>query len=131
MSDFSKILIGIVVFVVAVTFPFWYNLGKAAPAPQLELPKDQKTCVEPTAYMRTSHMRLLENWRGWVVRNGFREYQSSEGKTYEMSLQRTCQKCHTTKVNFCDRCHNYAGLTPVCFECHLTPVEPAQAKGGS
>ncbi len=36
MNDKKLIIAGIVIFVVAVSFPFWFNLGKAAPAPELD-----------------------------------------------------------------------------------------------
>jgi hypothetical protein len=45
------------------------------------------------------------------------------GKMVEMSLQRTCLQCHTSKKNFCDRCHDYTAVTPFCWECHNEPKE--------
>ncbi len=29
--------------------------------------------------------------------------------------------CHTNKADFCDRCHNYAGVSVYCWECHVDP----------
>ena len=62
-----------------------------------------------------------------VVRNGKRMYVASDGKTYEMSLQNECIRCHSNKTQFCDQCHNYAGLkadsTPYCWTCHIPPKE--------
>jgi hypothetical protein len=52
MKDKKKILAGLAVFIAAITFPFWYNMGKAAPAPEVELTekaKAAKVCVMPTA----------------------------------------------------------------------------------
>ncbi|MBW2617526.1 MAG: sulfate reduction electron transfer complex DsrMKJOP subunit DsrJ [Deltaproteobacteria bacterium] len=123
MSDSGKIITGIVIFVAAITFPFWFNMGKAAPAPELELPKDKTACVEATDYMRAQHQVLLHDWRESVVRKGDRIYFNGKGEGFEMSLQNTCIECHATKVNFCDRCHDYAGVTPFCWECHLEPEE--------
>jgi hypothetical protein len=31
--------------------------------------------------------------------------------------------CHTSKKEFCDRCHDYTSVTPYCWDCHLAPVE--------
>ncbi len=118
-----KILIGIILFVAFMTFPFWYNLGKAAPAPELEKPKEAKQCVEATPFMRTTHMQLLDQWRNSVVRNANRVYFNFQGQRFDMSLQNTCIGCHTSKVKFCDRCHNYAGVSPFCWECHIEPQE--------
>ena len=77
--------------------------------------------------MITEHMKLLNDWRTEVVRYGKRMYVASDGKTYEMSLQNECMKCHSNKSQFCDQCHNYAGLQkdsdPYCWNCHIAPKE--------
>jgi len=31
--------------------------------------------------------------------------------------------CHNNKTKFCDQCHNYAGVSPYCWECHIEPKE--------
>jgi hypothetical protein len=63
MYNAGKIIIGLVVFVVLMTFPFWYNAGKAAPAPELKMPEKEKQCVESKAFMRAKHMELIDTWR--------------------------------------------------------------------
>jgi len=123
MYDSDKIVPGLIVFAVLITFPFWFNLGKAAPAPQLELPKEEKACLEATPYMRAQHMQLLNDWRTSVVRDANRVYVAQDGKEFLMSLQNTCIQCHTSKVKFCDRCHNYANVAPYCWDCHIPPKE--------
>ena len=121
MYNAGKIIIGIIIFLVLFTFPFWYSKGKPGPAPKLELPKDVKQCVEATAYMKSSHMLMLDSWRDSVVRDGNRIYVSTSGKKYNMSLQNTCLQCHKTREKFCDRCHNYVDVSPKCWECHIAP----------
>jgi [DsrC]-trisulfide reductase subunit J len=121
MKDRNKIIAGLVIFMAIITFPFWFNLGKAAPAPDLVLTakaKAAKTCVMPTAFMKSDHMRLLEVWRHDVVRNGDRVFINAEGKAFNMSLSNTCLDCHSNKAEFCDRCHNYASVRPYCWDCH-------------
>jgi hypothetical protein len=121
MKDKKKIIAGLVIFIAVIAFPFWYNHGKAAPAPELVLTakaKAAKVCVMPTAYMKANHMRLLEVWRHDVVRNGDRVFINPEGKAYTMSLSNTCLDCHSNKAEFCDRCHNYASVRPYCWDCH-------------
>ena len=89
MNDRFKIYIGLILFVVILAFPFWYNLGKAAPVPEVKLTekaKAAKTCVRPIEYMKTQHMQLLDEWRDNVVRDGERIYKSDNGKSYKMSL---------------------------------------------
>ncbi len=122
MKDKNKILAGLAVFIAAITFPFWYNMGKAAPAPEVELTakaKAAKVCVMPTAYMKAEHMQLLDVWRHNVVRNGERAFVNAEGKLFDISLSNTCLDCHSNKEQFCDRCHNYASVRPYCWDCHI------------
>jgi hypothetical protein len=122
MYNKGIIIAGLAVFLVLVTFPFWYNLGKAAPAPERILTtqaKAAKECVLPVELIRTEHMQMLNDWRNTVVRDGMRLYVESNGKKYEMSLSNTCLDCHSNKPEFCDRCHNYAAVTPYCWDCHI------------
>jgi len=117
----------IIVFLVVVSFPFWYNLGKAATVPTLEnqglklTPRAvaAKECVRDTAYMRTEHMQLLDIWRDTVVRDGKRMYVTPQGKSFNMSLSNTCLDCHSNKADFCDKCHNFASVDPYCWDCHI------------
>lgn len=129
----DKIIPGLLIFIAIMTFPFWYSRGKAAPAPQpkLDTPVIQqmsvKQCILPTPEMRTNHMQLLNTWRTEVVRNTNRLYVAADGKTYTMSLQNECMKCHSNKTQFCDQCHTYAGMqtgvVPYCWTCHVAPKE--------
>lgn len=123
MYNAGKILIGLAVFFVIMTFPFWYNAGKASVPPELVLPEKEKQCVESTEFMRAKHMELIDEWRHQVVRQGKRVYTGLGGKKYEMSLQNTCMSCHKEKEKFCDRCHTYVAVSPNCWSCHLEPKE--------
>ena len=128
-----------IVFLALITFPFWFTLasGKAGYRPNPELPEGK--CVEAKAYMKAWHMDLLNEWRDAVVRDGQRIYipkqevscsQDHEctggscvsGKCrYEMSLSNTCMKCHVSRDKFCNQCHNYIGVSPYCWDCHVEP----------
>jgi [DsrC]-trisulfide reductase subunit J len=118
-----------------------------------EKAKEAKECVESTPYMRAWHMQLLDQWRHEVVRNaertyrparkardmrldqqlidqwrhavsdGTRRYMPKSDKVYEKSLQKTCLDCHSNKSKFCDECHNYMGINPYCWDCHIEPEE--------
>jgi hypothetical protein len=123
MYNSAKIITGIIIFLVLVTCPFWLNLVKPAVPPKLDVGTQEKECVEPTAYMKTSHMVLLNQWRDEAVRNGNGVYVSSTGKKYNISLQNTCTNCHARKEQFCDRCHNYVAVAPRCWDCHIVPKE--------
>jgi hypothetical protein len=122
MYDTGKIILGIVIFLVLVTFPFWFTLALGNPdyRPKPELPTGN--CVESREYMVHWHMDLLNDWRDSVVRDGNRMYISSEyGDRHEMSLSRTCMRCHKSKEKFCDRCHDYTAVDPYCWDCHVEP----------
>ena len=122
MKDKKFIISGLIIFLIIATFPFWYNRGKAAPAPELELTakaKAAQVCVRSTDFMKAEHMQLLDVWRDSVVRRGDRIYVSPSGKEYNMSLTNTCLDCHSNKAEFCDRCHNYSSVRPYCWDCHI------------
>lgn len=123
MYNTGKVIVGIIVFILFFTIPFWLNLGKVKALPKPELPKDETKCVEDTDYMRAYHMHLLHEWRTRKIRKMQVYYMNHEGKLYIMSLQRTCMKCHTSKEKFCDRCHQVVVTHPDCWRCHIAPEE--------
>jgi hypothetical protein len=130
MYDGGKIVTGIVIGLVLLTFPIWYTHGTAPPRPEVKLPVKEKECVQPKAYMKTKHMQLLDLWRDSVVRVAKRSYVAPNGKKYNMSLQNTCisADCHAKKTEFCDMCHNYTGVVPYCWDCHIPPKEEPKEK---
>lgn len=98
-------------------------MGNAGPVPKLEKPKGVTKCVESVQYMRTSHMKVLDDWRDQVLREGNRTPVEVEGVKYDRSLMNGCMKCHTEKKKFCDECHTYASVKPYCWDCHYVPKE--------
>ncbi len=125
MRDRFWILAGLLVFLGLVTYPVWHDLvaHTTSRPPDLVLPAHEKQCVAPVEYMRTSHMKLLLEWRRKVVREDKSKYVAFDGKVYDMSLTGTCLKCHN-REKFCVRCHEYAGVrTPYCWNCHLDPAQ--------
>jgi hypothetical protein len=130
-----KLIIGVIaVFLIIATFPFWFGKGKAVTRPDLDLDTPEiralaeRLCIEDTPYMRANHMKLLKAWRDDVVRNGNRVYTTKDGRKFEMSLTGSCLKCHDNKDKFCDRCHNYVGANPSCWNCHVVPGELREVK---
>ncbi len=127
MKDSGKIIIGLIVFLVLITLPIWYNVigGTSADRPEVEIAtknipgKDE--CVMPTEYMMHNHMNLLNEWRDQVVRKGERIHIAPNGKQYNMSLTQTCLDCHSNRDKFCDRCHSYVAVEPYCWTCHVIP----------
>ena len=132
MNDRVKIYAGAAIFLGIILFPVWYNSasGKAAYRPEIivktkNVPGRDK-CVMPVEYMRASHMTLLRDWREAVVRTGDRSSTGIDGRRYQRSLTETCLDCHSNKSSFCDRCHDYAGVQPDCWDCHVAPNEEAR-----
>ena len=125
MRDRLWIVASLFLFVGFVTYPVWHGLlaHETSRPPSLILPANEKQCVAPVGYMRTSHMKLLLDWRQQVVREDKSKYVAFNGKVYDMSLTKTCLKCHD-RQKFCVRCHDYAGVrTPYCWNCHLDPEQ--------
>ena len=131
----GKIIASLIIFVAFLTFPFFYNMGKANAGPDVNLdtPAIQqladKQCVESPEFMRANHMQLLNQWREASVRQGQTVYVNSQGKSFEISLQDTCLKCHSTEAEqaanaspqFCASCHDYTAVKPLCWNCHFEP----------
>jgi hypothetical protein len=128
-KKWGLILFGLVTFLIVVTFPFWYGAIKSTPPPVLSMETpvidklQNKKCVEDKTFMRADHMKMLKAWRDEVVREGKREYTAKDGRKFEKSLTGTCLQCHSNKEQFCDRCHNYVGAKPTCYNCHVIPEE--------
>ena len=127
MTNAGKIIGGLVIFLVRMTSPLWINALSDSPvaAPEVDPPPNgSKQCVEQVEYMRSFHMDLLNEWRDDVVRKGKRDYVSTtNGRTFDMSLSRTCMDCDSNKADFCDRCHNFLAVSPYCWDCHVEPKE--------
>jgi hypothetical protein len=123
MFDSDKIITGLVIFLCLMTFPVWYIAvgGKASFDPRYVAATGEKQCVEPVEYMKEKHMQLLSQWKEQSVRNGIKTYTASDGRVYDISLTDTCMECHPNKADYCDRCHNYIGVTPYCWDCHNLP----------
>jgi hypothetical protein len=79
--------------------------------------------------MRASHMKLLVEWRDLAVRQGVRNV-AIDGRTWKVSLTATCLDCHDDKAKFCDRCHEYAAVSPGCWSCHVVPEKQALPAAG-
>ncbi len=118
--DAGKIIPGLIIFVLFMTFPIWYNMGNAGTIPNPEKPANgARQCVAETKFMRTDHMVLLNDWRDEVIREGKRQKIEIDGVHYEKSLQNGCMHCHANKEKFCDTCHTYASVKPYCWDCHF------------
>lgn len=131
MYDSGKIIIGILLFLAFVTFPFYNNIGKvtARPDPSIDTPVIQqlkeKECIESKEFMRVWHAQMLNDWKNSALRDGNRLFMASDGRTFNISLQNTCMRCHSNIEQFCVECHNYVAVEPKCWQCHIEPPEVA------
>ncbi len=125
MYDGGKILVGLIIFLCILASPVVYNtvMGKASFTPEPKITDKEQKCVMDAPSMRAEHMQVLNTWRDAVVRQGNQVYETEDGRLYDMSLTKTCMKCHESKAQFCDQCHNYVGVTPYCWDCHTYPKE--------
>ena len=123
MYHSKKIIPGLIIFFLFMTFPFWFNIGgEAYVTPELVLPEDHENCIESVEFIRAEHMTILDQWRDAYVRDGYGLYKSSlTGEMYAMSLTKTCMDCHDDKETFCDRCHDSVSVSPYCWDCHIEP----------
>ena len=121
MYDGGKIITGLIIFVALVSFPILYTgaMGKAGDKPEPKAPENETKCVESKEFMQAWHMDMLNEWRDEVVREGNRIYTAQDGEKHEMSLTNNCLKCHNDREKFCDECHNYVGVSPYCWDCHI------------
>jgi hypothetical protein len=118
----ARIIIALIIFIGIGVSPILYNKGNASKLPTPEKPKGYTECVEDAQFMRTTHMKLLNDWRDDVLRDGgTRVGKTANGTKYIRSLQNGCMKCHTSKEKFCDTCHIYASVKPYCWDCHVHP----------
>ncbi len=135
MHDKVKIVIGLVTFLILVTFPFWVNMAtgtdwgrpnkvieeeiarlRADPGLPcaLKQSEEERAAGAPNLAMVNQHMALLLEWRDEVVRDGDREvpkwWQDAAGKP-RVVHGRTLKK----------------SLTDGCLVCH-TKKKPGEKK---
>jgi len=89
-------------------------------APNVPHPTNGSTeCVQPEDEMKKNHMNYILHQRDETMHKGIR--------TKKYSLKE-CINCHVpenTEVrfgddkHFCSSCHNYAGVSIDCFQCHM------------
>ena len=89
-------------------------------APDVPHPTNGSTeCVQPEDEMKKNHMKYILHQRDATMHEGIRT------KTYSL---KECINCHVPKnsevrfgddKHFCSSCHNYAGVSIDCFQCHM------------
>ncbi|WP_339136322.1 MAG: hypothetical protein WGN25_00330 [Candidatus Electrothrix sp. GW3-4] len=127
MYDKGQTITLLVIFVLLITFPIWYNnfLGDVeamqpvsdnkldgAMFQSMSFPNDAKHALS-TPEMRSTHMDMLQDIHAKAMADGYAP--EKDGKKNQMQ----CLMCHGTKEAFCDSCHAHAAVeTPDCWSCH-------------
>ena len=115
------VFLALALFLSLATYPIW-KIQDPHSLPKVSMETKGDQCVAPVDYMRENHMKLLEDWRDSVVRNGERFHIMPDGTQVEKSLTKTCLGCHVSKKQFCEECHTFASVKPYCWECHVIPM---------
>jgi len=115
----------VLVLIAIVLIPPGYSLVSRViaqePPPEMFLERAvsmHESCVTETEFMRLHHWEFLKGMREEVVRYG---------KRGDLNLNK-CRECHTSRGQFCNKCHNSVSLEPDCFGCHYYPVTKAEAE---
>ena len=135
MYDSGKIIPGLLIFILMITLPIWYNnlIGDAGAVPPatnnkiaesheafetmlqsmgISFPNGAQHALT-TEEMRSTHMNMLQDIHAVAMKQGYTP--EKDGKKETMK----CLMCHGTKEGFCDSCHVHAGVTiPDCWTCH-------------
>ena len=115
------VFLALALFLSLATYPIW-KIQDPDFLPKVSMETKGEQCVAPVDYMRENHMKLLEDWRDSVVRDGKRFHIMPDGTLVEKSLTKTCLGCHISKKQFCEECHTFASVKPYCWECHVIPM---------
>lgn len=128
IKRFASLLLGSVLLLLSAAVLSESNVTPGSKAAGLE------SCVAPTAEIRRYHMLYLTHDRDLTVRQGKRNIKYSLAE---------CIDCHAAKDDkgeyipvdaegqFCESCHKYTAVEPLCFQCHRTvPEEKRSALGG-
>lgn len=116
----GKIIASLIIFVAILTFPFFYNMGKANAGPEID-PQElaYMQSIEPAFDMKAYHPQLFNQWRNEFVRNGKTVYVNSQGKEFDINIGKLAGT--GTSSQFCASCHNYVAVKPTCWSCHNGP----------
>ena len=130
MNKNRLIALGLILFVLAFTFPVLMSLNK--PAAQTQPPAiaqneqalqelAQKLGVKNAEEFRAKHKQILAEWKDLAVRDGKRIYISPDGREIPINLENLANQ-----PQYCNDCHNYVGIEkPSCWTCHVEQKEDA------
>lgn len=91
--------------------------GSRVPLPTVNVDRSTQ-CVAPPAVMRRSHMEMLKHRRDKTVHLGIRGGDESLNRCLSCHADKTTGAAIGARDAFCQSCHDYAGVTLDCFECH-------------
>lgn len=111
---------------------FISGLHAASILPELPKAKAKATaeygCVEALPEMRRNHMEKLLHQRDETTRRGVRTKQHSLAQCINCHVSADANgefPKHSSRKHFCGACHQFAGVTIDCFECHRDKPDPS------
>lgn len=113
----GRIIASLIIFVAVLSFPFFYNMGKANAGPEVD-PQQLAylQSIEPALNMTASHPQLFNQWRDQLVRDGKTVYINSEGKKIDINIEKLAASGPSGQ--FCVSCHEYTAVKITCTSCH-------------
>ena len=92
---------------------------KASFMPDIPEPKDESLkCVQPEDEMKKNHMKYILHQRDKTMREGIRTKQYSLKECINCHVEEHSSARFGDDKHFCSSCHNFAGVTIDCFQCH-------------
>ncbi len=92
------------------------------PLPVIHEPEGEGVkCVEPEDVMRRDHMNFILHQRDETMHRGIRTSKYSFAECIDCHVQPNDKgniASFESEEHFCSGCHEYAGVTIDCFECH-------------
>jgi len=89
-------------------------------APKVPHPTNGTTeCVRPEDEMKKNHMKYILHQRDETMHKGVRTKQFSLKECINCHIPKDSQVRFGDDKHFCSSCHNYAGVSIDCFQCHM------------
>jgi len=94
--------------------------NKPSFAPNVPHPTNGSTeCVQPEDEMKKNHMNYILHQRDETMHKGIRTKQYSIKECINCHVPENSEARFGDDEHFCSSCHNFAGVSIDCFQCHM------------
>jgi len=88
-------------------------------APKIPHPTNGSTeCVRPEDEMKKNHMKYILHQRNETMHKGIRTDTFALHECINCHIEKNSSARFGDSKHFCSSCHNFAGVTIDCFQCH-------------